>query len=53
LPIVQNAACIYQDIAMIVDHLVTLQVFDLHIISAPLLVPDCASDLVLRFDVFA
>ena len=51
LPVVQDTTCVNKDVAMICDGRARCEVGDLHIVSALLLVPVGASDLVLRLDV--
>jgi hypothetical protein len=51
LPVVQDARRIDEDIAVVIHDLAALQILDLHIITAPRLVPSGAGDLVLCFDI--
>ena len=51
-PVVEDTACVDQDIAVLGQLGAILEVFDLHIIAALLLVPVCANYLMLCLDVF-
>lgn len=52
LPVIQDTRGVYQDIAMIGNSLATPCILDVYVITALRLVPVCASDLVLRLDIF-
>lgn len=48
LPVIQDARRVDKNIAMVIHDLAALEILDLHIVSAPRLVPSSAGDLVPR-----
>ena len=51
LPVVENAACVDENIAMIVHNSATRKILHTHIVATPRVVPDSAVYLVLGLDV--
>jgi hypothetical protein len=51
LPVVQNTGYVDEDIALIIHHLVTLQILDMYTIPSLLIVPCCTENLMLRLHV--
>jgi hypothetical protein len=51
-PVVQDAGSVDENVAVVVNDLPALEVFDLYIVAALLLVPDRTADLVSCLDVF-
>lgn len=51
LPVVENTACVNEDVAVVIHNLTAREVLDTHIVAASGIVPDSAIYLMLGLDV--